>query len=362
MTILLQRLCWNSQGWRGPTGEKYGEEGSYVGKNGFGHEEWNFNTADLINGKVYGYTYYNPPAGGVIPLGPHSIFFFTIAPGKERLLVGGYQNAHFLTPMERRQLRMQLEGSDVLDRRAEELVALGMPKLSDRSAALEHLLQDFALNVHTSPQDVLSFSPPRILQSEDTGGRNPLRLNRYTKPVFLEEPPASATNEDPDAIQPHDPPPEDLFEDSYVRFTTAKKRVIVCRHNLLSNRFKNWLVSVHATEINTEAQSVDTTCLSEGQVCLFELKTCHSQSTRHALREALGQLLEYAYYPGRPNSKWHAVVLDAAPSETDIQWFTQLAKIQLPVELFWLVGEDVFTAKLTKHPLVNKANALKPKA
>ena len=87
---LLQRLCWNSNGWRGPTGQQYGKEHSYVGENGFGHEEWNLNTSDLIEGKVYGYTYYTPPQDAIGPPSSYDVYFFTIAEDKKRLLVGAY--------------------------------------------------------------------------------------------------------------------------------------------------------------------------------------------------------------------------------------------------------------------------------
>jgi hypothetical protein len=89
--------------------------------------------------------------------------------------------------------------------------------------------------------------------------------------------------------------------------------------------------------------------------CLFELKTCYNQSTRHALREALGQLIEYAFYPGRGRPDNLAVVLDTTPSPWDMEWFRRLSKANIAVELFWLVGEEVYSAKVTKHPFVPKA-------
>jgi hypothetical protein len=39
------RICWNTSGWRYPTGEapKLESAGAYVAENGFGNEEWMFN-------------------------------------------------------------------------------------------------------------------------------------------------------------------------------------------------------------------------------------------------------------------------------------------------------------------------------
>lgn len=354
MAILLQRLCWNSREWREPTGHGYGAEHSYVGKNGFGHEEWNLKTTDLINGKVYGYTYYSPPTGGATPLGPHDIYFFAISPHpqRQRLLVGAYHNAHFLSEDERRHLKESLEGSDYLDRRAEELLALGLPNLRSEPDALE-LLKEFPLNVCVAPAQIETYLPPQELEPSDIGGRDPRTINRYTRPVFLDRSPRRAANVVTDASGSPPSPAlaDDLLVDSYVRFTPAQRRVIARRHNILSNQFKGWLTRAGAVEIYIEADSVDVSCVYLGKSCLFELKTCYNQSTRHALREALGQLMEYAFYPGRGRPDALAVVLDTTPSKLDLEWFRSLTKANIAVELFWLVGEEVYSAKLTKHPL-----------
>lgn len=55
---VLQRVVWNTAGWRRPTGSS-GESG-YPAANGFGHEEWNFLTDDTVEGDVLGYLYWSP--------------------------------------------------------------------------------------------------------------------------------------------------------------------------------------------------------------------------------------------------------------------------------------------------------------
>lgn len=353
MTILLQRLCWNSNGWRGPTGEGYQKESSYVGEHGFGHEEWNLNTADTIGDKVYGYTYYNPSPHNRISLGPHDIYFFAIAPSKDRLLVGAYRDAFFLSNEERQQLKKRLEGSDYLERRAKELVALRLPHLSAYQDAQRALLQDFALNVCTVPEKVIVFSPPRILTESATGGRNPKRLNRYTHPVFLSGAPVSESDFQLSVIAQSTPNQRLLLEDAYVRFSAEQQQVILRRHNLLSNRFQAWLSKIGAASISVETDSVDVSCVHTGQSLLFELKTCYTVSPRHALREALGQILEYAFYPTRTNHDHLAIVLDAEPSSTDIQWFRRMHGKGITVEVFWLIGERVYSARVADHPLTS---------
>jgi hypothetical protein len=345
MQLLLQRLCWNSRGWREPTGDVYGKEKSYPGKNGFGHEEWNLNTADLIDGNVYGYTYYNPPAKRKNLPAAYGIYFFAVSPTKDRLLVGAYRRASFLDEAERRELRNRLDGSDYLDRRAKELAALNLPNLKSEQDALQLLLKDFALNVRINPEDVVSFCPPRPLVASDIGGRDPDKINRYRTPVFLEAVPGGA------APAPVVDAPKNLLENDYLRFTPAQHHVIERRHNLLSNRFRAWLSKVGATGITAESDCVDVWCTYSGCSCLFELKTCYGMSTIHAVREAIGQVLEYAFYPGRTEPEHLAIVLDARPADTDIEWLRRLHGAGLKIEIFWLIGEHVYSAGLGVHPL-----------
>ncbi len=57
MNRYCARICWNSQGWIFPTGEakELEKKGSYVNRSGFGHEEWLFNFAWLIDGYHYAF-------------------------------------------------------------------------------------------------------------------------------------------------------------------------------------------------------------------------------------------------------------------------------------------------------------------
>lgn len=93
MLTMINRMCWNSAGWRYPTGSA--DEGGYPGDNGFGHEEWNLNIDDHVDGFIYAYVYYKPPATTLMRAGGEfRIGFWALSPGsKKRLLVGIYNIA-----------------------------------------------------------------------------------------------------------------------------------------------------------------------------------------------------------------------------------------------------------------------------
>lgn len=77
MANLLQKISWNENQYQMPDiSGYYVEQGkdNYIAESGIGHESWNFNKSELIDGKVYGYlkadvsTLFNEK---------HNIFFFS---------------------------------------------------------------------------------------------------------------------------------------------------------------------------------------------------------------------------------------------------------------------------------------------
>jgi hypothetical protein len=70
--------------------------------------------------------------------------------------------------------------------------------------------------------------------------------------------------------------------------------------------------------------------------CRAELKVCYGMATTMAIREAMGQLLEYNYYDWRtPADRW-CIVLDQEPSDEDVKYIGTLSnKKRLPLVLCW---------------------------
>lgn len=350
MTVLLQRICWNTNQWRGPTGDMYGKEKSYVGQYGFGHEEWNLNASDLLAGKAFGYSYYNPPKGSELIGQAHDIFFFAISPTRERRLVGYYDGAVFLDEAGRKKLKDEFLRSDLLSKRIEELLSLDLPSIKSEKDARSLLLDQFSANIVVPVKNVHSIDNPPPLTSEMLGGREPKYLSRYTTPVFLTSRPVIPRRNSRNTGESAGVSGL-LLEDAYLRFTKAQQKVVLRLHNQLSNRFRAWLTAVGVKRSLAETSSVDVECSIKGKRFLFELKTCFQQSTKHAIRDAIGQVLEYSHFPGRKKPYLSAIVLDTQPSRDEIEWCKTLVAGGLPIELFWLKGEDVYSAKIASHPL-----------
>jgi hypothetical protein len=351
--ILLQRMCWNTNRWKGPTGNCYMQEDSWVGTHGFGLEEWNFNTNDVIDGAVYGYLYYTPPWWNSRVRQPNDIYFFTLTPWGKRLLVGAYHGAEFISISEKNILKDSFQKAGILNRRIDELLSLELPPITSSSDAQRLLIGDnFALNIKVAPENLEPYDPPRELRPEDIGGMNPAFLNRYTRPTQLNSSPTirRIKTSRVKALLPQGSD-EELLTHPYMRYTEAQRQVIRRHHANLSNRFRAWLRKIGATNIRAESEYTDVVCSHQGLRYLFELKACYNKDVHHSLREALGQILDYAFYPHHRRVDRLAIVLDYAPSQLDLAWIRSLIGIGLKLDVFWFRGETCISAGLNNSPL-----------
>jgi hypothetical protein len=95
------RICWNSNTWRFPSGEApHLETASYVVEAGFGHEEWLFNFAWLIDGFHYAFLQpvnrsFENVTGKAI-----DVLLYTISPSSDRLYAGEISTCEVLRPVQ----------------------------------------------------------------------------------------------------------------------------------------------------------------------------------------------------------------------------------------------------------------------
>lgn len=127
-----------------------------------------------------------------------------------------------------------------------------------------------------------------------------------------------------------------LLETCYPRYTPAARRLIRRKHVILSNCFMRWLASVHGIRAIQERKQLDATFQAGGKNFLVEFKIAYHGDTKRAIREALGQILEYNHYPPRQSHEHWLLILDAAPQKDDVIFLRFLRKKFLfPLSLGW---------------------------
>ena len=141
-----------------------------------------------------------------------------------------------------------------------------------------------------------------------------------------------------------------LLETSYSRYTPGAVKEIFRRHVTLSNEFKVWLMQNFNLPVSQERNHIDATFETSGMRFLIEFKIAYHADTKRAIREALGQILEYNYYPPRASHDHWLLILDTAPCDQDISFLGALTnRFGLPLNVGWKVGSEFKFNKTFEH-------------
>lgn len=127
-----------------------------------------------------------------------------------------------------------------------------------------------------------------------------------------------------------------LRETAYTRYTPAAIREIARKHVTLSNDFAVWLKKSYRINVISEYEQIDAKFVVDGRKFLAEFKIAYHGNTKRAIREALGQILEYNHYPPRVGHDRWLLILDTEPSNEDRLFVGHLRDVlMLPLSLGW---------------------------
>ncbi|RLL17217.1 hypothetical protein D9K79_17515 [Acinetobacter cumulans] len=155
MANLLQKISWNENLYQKPDiSGYYIEQGNdnYIAHFGVGHEAWNFNKSDLVDGKVYGYlkaevsTLFNEK---------HNIFFFSRNLNGDLFLVGYYKDCKYLAEEERIKLRERMAESGILDKRINQVYRILRDEDDFSEWSWDDVEEEFGFEVSSFKLEVL---------------------------------------------------------------------------------------------------------------------------------------------------------------------------------------------------------------
>ena len=111
----------------------------------------------------------------------------------------------------------------------------------------------------------------------------------------------------------------------------ASEHIMTFQHNQLSNELVIYLKNNGYSSVVTDEDFVDIKAInSNGQKIFFELKT--ATTVKSAIRQALGQLLEYNHYPNCNKANKLVIVTVLEAGKEDIQYLTGLRNVyKIPV-------------------------------
>jgi hypothetical protein len=335
------RVCWNDKGWRLPAG-KTGSDGGYAGRSRFGHEEWLLNFAWTIAG--YHYAFLQPvnrvrdtKAGESV-----NLLLWTIDPAGNRLQVGTIDDCKILTAEERIGALLEHKKRGWFRQMQQDVQAV--------AGKAEELEWDDLFNVRFRREDARVFDPPISFATL------PGKLSRSSRYLLMEADETDLQSSGDNWLREGTTDlPDDLGSakrgvpsgSASIDFDPQEKRLQRQLMGLLQKEFGKANVR---REGGFGPAQCDLVVKDGKRTIIIELKAY--AEPRRVIREALGQILEYAFfYPQTRGGNLELFIVAPAPMNESIANYMKLlrSRFALPVRYCPFTLEDPLPAIFSKH-------------
>lgn len=316
----LCRICWNTARWQRPTGEAaHIEINSSVAEHGFGHEEWLFNFGYLIDGRHYAFLQPVGKAYGRRQGQRLTLVLYTMPPPPARpVIVAIINGCEVIAYSEAQRALAIYKRRGWLREMREQVHGLGY------ESGLEYVKPTNLSNVRFFPSQVEFYDPyvevPRRYKKTS--------LTRYQ----LVKVPMGTDTSWSVAQKPEQR--KHKSESSRTRaacegtvYDPVHDRVQNAVDRLLRKKFGDAAVSYESGYIDL---TLEYKSGSRHKVAFFEVKT--EPTVKRCIRAAIGQLLEYSYYPIDVRADELIVIGWALAEPEDAQYLRHLSrKFALPL-------------------------------
>lgn len=295
----ISRICWNSNFWQFPSGEKgkSKNKGSFEYQFGYGHEEWLNNKFRVIDDYIYGHLQSIAKYNDDYKTYVGKIFNITLyskdGSRNVNFIVGEISNAIVITPQESLKMFHIYNKKGWIDEMAEDVKAVK----GNYNKLLSIEAEKF-FNIKYKSSDIsILVEPIKILNSVIYLNKNNYYhlINKTTEPEL-----ENTINK------------EFLFKSGHnkgkteaiITYTENRKKMDLV-HNNIKDIIYQQLYKEYGNNVGTEndtgfGSKIDIVRKDNKSLIFYELKTGHN--LKLCIREALAQLLEYAYFPGRRNA------------------------------------------------------------
>lgn len=290
----IARVCWNDNNWMAPSGRagKSTNKDSYECQHGFGHEEWILDTQRTIKGYHYGYlqeitNYWETYEGRVFDISLYAMK----SPTNDRWWIGTITGAEVISHEVSAQMFTQYKRSGWLKDMESQLAGVGA-----NSKALVGTSSNEFFNIRYRPEDLRLLDEPQMFSAKDPA----VKSTYYTT---LPNKKRAPRLEIPVDGEFHFSPGHKKRTKSTIVHYKERTNQIDSFHNEMQENVYNQLVTKYGSRnVGTEQRTglgslIDLVLKEKGSRTFFEFKT--SNSLRECVREALAQLLEYAYFPNK---------------------------------------------------------------
>jgi hypothetical protein len=284
----ITRIAYNSADWRRPMGDasKLEDRRTHNNLNGYGYEEWLFRSEWQINGWRYAFIQgVNKSRNRLLKTSASvDLTLFTILPDRRRQYIAKIRDVECLTDEQSDDALQEFQRRGWYQTMREEIELAGGNIQSFGSTKwAEHIL-----NVRFRLDNVTRFEPETIAPPDE--------LNNFTR-YFLYEPTGMVDEQPSTGLRQRSGSQTAPNATPFTRAASAKTAVTP-EHARMQARLMQELQAEHPDAVVVrESDFVDVTVQTKSELLLFEIKS--DLNPRSVLRQALGQILEYAYHPSR---------------------------------------------------------------
>lgn len=317
-TNKIARICWNTKNWKIPSGPegKSTSIGSYEYENGFGHEEWLFNKSRIVDG--YHYSFFEPLR---LKSYKHinktyNLSLFTINSLNKKYLVVEITNIECISGDESKRVFEIYKRNGWLDQMKNEVKLVG-----GKWESIIATNPEIFFNVRFKFANVFPAEELIEISEED------ISITTHCFKLLPKKQPLTLLTDD-----------ENENDDGNEKNTNKRKKVfnVECEYDPYHDMMQNALVKLlrasgEYKRVIIEKGRVDIKAETKNKNWhYFELKT---DNPKLSIRKALGQVMEYAYFPDLEKATKLIIVADAEPDPDTIKYLDFIRKkFNLPVK------------------------------
>jgi len=327
----IARICWNSEHWVIPTGRegKSANEDSYEYITGFGHEEWNFDTEKVIDGYVYGFLQQFNTKSDLHVGKTYNIYLYSIekirSNKNKKWWLGQIKEVEVISKKESKNIHNIYKDNGWLTQMVSDLNSLNID-----TKAFTETSPDIFMNIRFKIHSIyLLDSPVEIEPNDEAIPSYYYNLLNYKKSPSL-----------PDAAES-----SFVFKSGH---NEGKNNAIVQKlkkiegKNLLHNEYQTEIFKILEKQfgvgnVGSENQigyqsKVDLVVRDSEEYIFYELKI--APTAKAAIREALGQILEYSYWPKKKYAQ-KLVILSPQPGTKQVDIYLKHLRDKFKIPIYY---------------------------
>lgn len=312
----ISRVCWNTHDWKKPSGPdgKDNSAKTYEGINGFGHEEWIAEKFRIIDGYHYGFLQtlnlkYDTHVDNI-----YNIDLVTSDREGSIYHAGIIRNAICISKEESNKASEVYKKVGWIDEMKKEINGIG--------GNIKNFIDDkinSLFNIKYKIENVEIYEDIKLIDRIDIN----IKTHRYKLLPKVQEFKYASLNTD--------------IEDK-LKNTKRVTRTIntTTSYDVAHNKIQNGILKLlHASNlyefIDSEYNNIDVVAkLKNGLWQYYEVKTF--ASVKKSIRNALGQIIEYSYWPGRTSADKLIIISEEDVNDDAIKYLNLLRnKFKLPV-------------------------------